>query len=145
MAKKDHVKDGLDGLVVAETVLSRSDAQLARLWIRGVPLDQAVRNLGFEGLIALLWSGFAGDNLTLDRVTDALARSRQLSFERLHQWSRKTKDKGLDEATRQYLAAMPDESTPAELVSALVVGVPALIRFDKGLEPITRCNTNDGG
>lgn len=130
------MKSGLDGVVVAETVLSHSDAQLSRLWIRGVPLDEAVRNLGYEGTVALLWSGFASNDLMRDRLVEELALGRRLAFERLDRWLPGTKGNSLSGATRQCLAAMPDGSTPAEIASALAVGVAALSRFCKGLPPI---------
>ena len=47
---------GLDGVVVAETRLSRVDGQNGRLVYRGVDLERAVAELSFEGMAALLWS-----------------------------------------------------------------------------------------
>jgi len=49
------MSDGLDGVVVADTVLSHSDADAGRLWICGRSLEEAVHDLGFEGTVALLW------------------------------------------------------------------------------------------
>ncbi len=130
------MKSGLEGVVVAETVLSHSDAELSRLWIRGVSLDEAVRDLGYEGTVGLLWSGYAGKHLTREDVAEELAIGRQRSFERLDRWLPETSRSSLDEATRRCLAAVPDGSTPAEIVGALAVGVTALVRARKGLQPI---------
>ncbi len=53
----DHPANiGLDGVVVAETRLSRVDGRNGRLVIRGIELEQAVEQLSFEGMTELLWS-----------------------------------------------------------------------------------------
>jgi citrate synthase len=48
------MKIGLDEVVVAETILSHPDAQTSRLWIRGMPPENAVHDLGYEGIVGLL-------------------------------------------------------------------------------------------
>ena len=48
---------GLAGVVVAETVLSRSDGEQGILWVRGYTLPHLVADFGYEGTVALLWEG----------------------------------------------------------------------------------------
>lgn len=129
------MKAGLDGVVAAETVLSHSDPQAARLWIRGVPLEKAARDLGYEGLVALLWEGFAGEGLTRERIVTEFGAARQRAFDRLGSWLPSATGATPGEATRRCLAALPDDSAPSDIVGALAVGVPAIIRHQQGLLP----------
>jgi hypothetical protein len=86
--KTDLMSDGLDGVIAGDTVLSHSDAEAARLWVRGRPIEEAVRELGFEGTVALLWEGFAGTGLELADIVAALGAARVQAFERLDDWLR---------------------------------------------------------
>jgi citrate synthase len=130
------MKIGLDGVIVAETLLSHSDPQMSRLWIRGVPLEKAVRDLGYEGIAGLLWEGFAGRELTRERITAEFGTGRQRAFDRLESWLPSVTTTAPSEAMRRCLAVLPDDSAPAEIVGALAVGVPAIIRHQRGLLPI---------
>jgi citrate synthase len=130
------MSNGLDDLIVADTVISHSDAQSARLWVRGRPLEEAVQFLGYEGTVALLWSGFAGETLTHDDVLGRLGVDRRRAFDRLDGWLKNTKERSFNEATRLCLANAPDDSSPFEIVAALAVGVAAMVRFRQGLSPI---------
>jgi citrate synthase len=80
------MKIGLDGVVAAETVLSHSGPQLSRLWIRGVPLEETVRDLGYEGTVRLLWDGFVGAGLTRERISAEFGAGRQRAFDHLKSW-----------------------------------------------------------
>lgn len=130
------MSNGLDDLIVADTVISHSDPESARLWVRGRPLEEAVRVLGYEGIVALLWSGFAGDDLTHDYVVGRLGVDRRRAFDRLDGWLEGTRGRPLNEATRLCLANVPDDSSPFEIVAALAVGVAAMVRFRQGLSLI---------
>jgi citrate synthase len=130
------MNNGLDDLIVADTIISHSDAESARLWVRGRPLEEAVRVLGYEGTVALLWSGFAGENLTPDNVMGRLAVDRRRAFDRLDGWLEDTKGRPFNEATRLCLANIPDDSSPFEIVAALTVGVATMVRFRHGLSLI---------
>ena len=127
---------GLDGVVAVHTVLSHSDAVQARLWLRGRPLEEIVRSHGYESTVALLWSGFAGDDLTGEQVLADLGAARQRAFARLGRWLPGITDRSASEATRLCLAAIPDDSAPAGIIGALTVGVAAILRDRKGLPPV---------
>jgi citrate synthase len=130
------MSNGLDDLIVADTAISHSDAQSARLWVRGRPLEEAVQFLGYEGTVALLWSGFAGETLTRDDVLGRLGVGRRRAFDRLDGWLKNTKERPFNEATRLCLANVPDDGSPFEIVAALAVGVAAMVRLRRGLSPI---------
>ena len=127
---------GLDGVVAVDTVLSHSDAGRARLWLRGKPLEEVVRSFGYESTVALLWSGFAGGDLTGEQIRADFGAGRQRAFVRLGRWLPGIAGHTPSEATRQCLAAIPDASSPAEIASALAVGVTAVLRTRKGLPPV---------
>src|SRR5262249_3363633 len=42
----------------------------------------------------------------------------------------------LQSGVRSYLAALPEQSSPADIVGALAVGVPALVRAASGRAPV---------
>ncbi|HEY4892711.1 MAG TPA: citrate/2-methylcitrate synthase, partial [Reyranella sp.] len=54
-----RVDSGLDGVIVADTVMSEVDGEAGRLVVRGHALQELVASRGFEGVAALLWEGYA--------------------------------------------------------------------------------------
>jgi citrate synthase len=128
--------DGLAGVIAADTVLSHSDAESARLWVRGRPIEDAVHDLGYEGTVALLWEGFTDAELSRAEVVAALGDGRQKAFEHLDDWLGRAKPLGPVEATRLCLSAVPDAAGPAEIAGALAVGVAAILRQAKGEDPV---------
>jgi citrate synthase len=54
-----RVNSGLDGIIVADTVMSEVDGEEGRLVVRGHALPELVETRGFEGVAALLWTDYA--------------------------------------------------------------------------------------
>jgi citrate synthase len=127
--------NGLEGVVAAETVLSHADGERGIIWVRGHPIPELVAQ-GFEATVALMWEGFVGESLTRAGVIEALGAGRALAFARLGDWLPAAARRQPLEATRHLLAAVPDESTPAEIAAALPVGIAALIRSRNGKPPV---------
>lgn len=127
---------GLDGVVAAETVLSLTDQANGMVWVRGRDLPTLASEYGFEGTVALLWDGFAGDSLTRDGMLLSFGMARVAAFAALDQWLPGTKGRGLFEGVRIAIAAQPDSAGPADLVAALTVAVPALVRDAAGQQPV---------
>jgi citrate synthase len=127
--------NGLEGVVAAETVLSHADGERGIIWVRGHTIPDLVAQ-GFEAAVALMWEGFAGENLTRGRMIEMFGSARALAFSRLGEWLPAAARREPLEATRLLLAAVPDESTPAEVAAALPVGIAALIRSRKGKPPV---------
>jgi citrate synthase len=127
--------NGLEGVVAAETVLSHADGERGIIWVRGHTISDLVAQ-GFEAAVALMWEGFAGENLTRGRVIEMFGSARALAFSRLGDWLPAAVRREPLEATRLLLAAVPDESTPAEIAAALPVGIAALIRSRDGRPPV---------
>lgn len=126
---------GLDGVVVAETVLSHSDPAAGMAWVRGHDLPDLVANYGFEGTVALLWEGFAGEGLTRAGMTEALGAARVAAYANLGQWLGLAHGRSPLEAMRLGLSSLPDSASGTELVGAMTVIVPALLRADRASIP----------
>lgn len=127
---------GLEGLIAAETVLSDTDGERGVVLVRGYTVQDLIREHGFEGAVAILWEGFAGDGLDRGRVHRDFAEGRRFAYSRLPQWLDAAAGQPLIQGVRMCLSATPDESTPAQIVSALPVGIAALIRARKGLAAV---------
>ncbi len=115
---------GLEGVVAAETVLSHTDSAAGMVWVRGRALPELVADHGFEGTIALLWEGFAGDGLTRAGIQAALGAARARAFSGLNL----ARGRPLFEAMRMGLAALPDDAGPVDIMGFITVIVPALLR-----------------
>jgi citrate synthase len=123
---------GLEGIVAAETILSHTDPAQGMVWVRGHDIPTLVARHGFEGTVALLWEGFAGDNLTRDRIAADLGEARIRAFETVSDWLPNAAGRSLFEGMRIVLAAQPDTADPAALIGAFSVAVPALLRVQAG-------------
>jgi citrate synthase len=130
------MSSGLEGVVAAETILSHTDQTNGMVWVRGHDLPDLVAHHGFEGTVALLWNGFAGDGLTRDGVLAALGKARTTAFAGLDQWLPAAAARPLFQGVRLALAFQPDSASPAGLVGALTVAVPALLRAARGERPV---------
>jgi citrate synthase len=134
--RKSKMTSGLDDVVGAETVLSHTDRERGMIWVRGVALPDLVAQHGYEGTVALLWEGFAGDRLTGSGIAADLAAARLAAFDGLGAVVDDVATRPLDEAVRLCLATLPDDLPPAAIVGALSVAVPALLRAARGEAPL---------
>jgi citrate synthase len=125
---KNGVSDGLEGIVAAQTVLSHADGEHGIVWVRGHTIADLVAHHGYEGTIAVLWDGFAGESLTRAGVARQLGAGRTLAFSRLDEWLPAASRRPLIEGVRMALAALPDDSTPTTIAAALPVAIAALLR-----------------
>jgi len=126
------LRPGLEGVVVAETVLSHADQEGGMLWVHGRPIPDLVEQFGFEGTVALLWEGFAGRELSRAGMTQALGAARQRVFSRVDTWLPVAARQPLDIAIRVALALLPDDSSPAAIQAMFAVCVPAILRAGAG-------------
>ena len=70
-----RVDSGLDGVIVADTVMSEVDGEEGRLVIRGHALQELVASRGFEGVAALLWEGYAEGGGDTSAVASEIGRA----------------------------------------------------------------------
>lgn len=75
-----RVNSGLDGVIVADTVMSEVDGEAGRLIVRGHAVEELVATRGFEGVAALLWDGYAVGGGSERAVRDGLAAARTRAF-----------------------------------------------------------------
>jgi citrate synthase len=127
---------GMEGVIAAETILSHTDQANGMIWVRGVALPMLVSRHGFEGTVALLWDGFAGKDLSRAGLRDAFGQARIAAYEALPAWLPLAAGWPLFEGMRLALAAQPDRAAATELMAALTVAVPALVRQSTGQPPL---------
>jgi citrate synthase len=130
-----NVRPGLEGVIVAETILSEADPERGMFWVRGHPIPQLVQH-GYEGTVALLWQDFAGQHLTRDGMTKILGTARQQASASMNQWLPTAAGRSVDEAIRIVLALLPDDTPPAAIPATLAVYVPAILRAATGMTPL---------
>ena len=70
---------GLEGVIVAETVLSHSNPARGMMWVRGHDVRDLVSGHGFEGTVALLWDGFV-PAVSRAILTEAFGAARVAAF-----------------------------------------------------------------
>jgi citrate synthase len=129
------MRPGLEGVVVAETVISHAEPERGMLWVRGRPIPDLVE-LGYEGTVALLWDGFVGAGLTRVGMQQALGAARVRAAEQTNAWLAIVGGRPLDEAIRIRLALLPDDIEPAAIPATLAVSIPAVLRARAGAPAI---------
>jgi citrate synthase len=130
---------GLDGIAAAETVLSHVDGERGELIIAGERVADLVRNTGFEGVTARLWSGGTGQPVTEAAVRAALGAARQRAFARLPDLLGATRGLSIVDGFRAAIAGLRAEnglSPEATIVGAFPVVAGALIQGAKGSDPV---------
>jgi citrate synthase len=130
---------GLDGIAVAETVLSHVDGERGELIIAGERVADLVRNTGFEGVTARLWSGGTGQPVSEAAVRAALGAARQRAFGRLPELLPATRGLSIIDGFRAAIAGLRAENglpPEAAIVGAFPVIAGALVQRAKGGEPV---------
>ena len=127
---------GLDGVVAAETILSHTDPANGMVWVRGVDLPTLASRYGFESTVAMLWDDFAGEGLTGVELRHAFGLARLSAYEAIGAWLPSASGRPLFEGMRIALSAQPDSADAADLVAALTVAVPALVRQASAQPPL---------
>jgi citrate synthase len=130
------VNSGLEGVVAADTVLSHVDGNDGIVWVRGHTIHDLVSQHGFEGAVAIIWEGFAGEGLTRAKILAAFGKAREAAFARIGDWIEAAAKRQLLEGVRIALAALAENSSPAEIAATLPVAVAALVRTRQGKPPI---------
>src|SRR3954463_1660915 len=71
---------GLDGVTVADTVLSGVDGERGQLVLRGYDIESIAGRHSFEEVLAMLWDGALPDANGRDRIRRALGAARAHAF-----------------------------------------------------------------
>src|ERR1700761_2142781 len=101
---------GLDGVAAAETVLSHVDGERGELIIAGMRIGDLVRQTGFEGVTARLWSGGTGQRAAEASVRAALGAARARAFAWLPDLLGRTQDLSIVDGFRAAIAGLHAES-----------------------------------
>ena len=141
--KSDRAVDsGLEGVVVAESALSRVDGEGGRLIIRGHEVGELAEQASFEDTCALLWRGDPPGSAPRDGIAGLIGRAREHAFERLDTLGGGlARPDGMD-ALRAGIAqlAFEEEEDPvveaATLAGATAVFAAAWARAQAGAAPI---------
>lgn len=132
------VRAGLEGVIVAETALSRVDGDAGELLYRGRTIEEVAAGASFEEAAALLWG-----EPDVAAVCQALGRARVAAFaERARFFPLLDGEDGMA-ALAAGLAALPPacKATPADVTGAVGVLFAAWVRVRRGRPPIAP----DGG
>jgi citrate synthase len=130
---------GLDGVAAAETVLSHVDGERGELIIAGERVGDLVRQTGFEGVTARLWSGGTGQPVGEAGVRAALGAARERAYARLPDLLGSTRDLSIVDGFRAAIAGLRAESGlphEATIVGAFAVIAGALVQRARGLDPV---------
>jgi citrate synthase len=130
---------GLDGIAAAETVLSHVDGERGELIIAGERVGDLVRQTGFEGVTARLWSGGTGQPVGEASVRAALGAARERAFARLPDLLGSTRGLSIVDGFRAAIAGLHAESGlphEATIVGALAVIAGALVQRASGFDPV---------
>jgi citrate synthase len=133
------MSNGLDDVVVAETILSDVDGKAGRLVIRGHSLEDLVAHASYERVLALLWEGFFPTVSDSDDLHRHLGAARQEVFVHLKTVDARLLQGPLFDVVRALVARIGDGDdlkTALLLVAAPAVFTSGILRLQRGLAPI---------
>ena len=122
--EQEPLRDGLEGVIVAETMLSRVDGARGQLVIRGRDVETLAGDTPFEGVCGLLWTG----DPSPEALQPALGRAREQAFENLDRLGDALANPDPMESLRTALAHLrfpPDTSEADERVA--ITGAVAVL------------------
>ncbi|QGA81330.1 citrate synthase [Halomicrobium sp. LC1Hm] len=74
----DDLKQGLEGVLVTESELSKIDGDAGKLVYRGYTIEDLATGASFEEVLYLLWHGHLPNAAELDEFTDAMIEERHV-------------------------------------------------------------------
>jgi citrate synthase len=134
-----RVNSGLDGVIVADTVMSEVDGEEGRLVVRGHAVEELVETRGYEGVAALLWEGYGEGGGDKAAVRDGLAAARVRAFALVPKLLAAAEGLTPVEGLRVGLGMLPDSDPIPHhylVCGAMPVFLAALLNAGKGLSAI---------
>lgn len=133
-------KEGLDGVVVAETRLSQIDGERGRLVVRGHDVEELAGHATYEDGLALLFGGALPGAREWEAVRAELAAAREGAFARLAQLGGALDAEDGMDALRAAIAHLTATGAPRDerfrLAGAAAVFAAAWARLRRGAAPI---------
>lgn len=118
---------GLEGVIVAETVLSDVDGERGELWLRGEPIERLAQQHGFESALGLLTTGRLPEPAN-GRVATGLARGRSLAHARISRLGDALEQRDAMDALRAGVAHFGEADLgPRDDAAAVLAGVVATL------------------
>jgi len=134
-----RVDSGLDGVVVADTVMSEVDGEAGRLVVRGHAVEELIARRGFEGVAALMWDGFAEGGGDETAVRQGFAAARLKAFAEVPKLLAVAQGLTPIEGLRVGIGLLPDSATTPHhylVCGAFPVFLAALLRGAAGGQAI---------
>jgi len=134
-----RVNSGLDGVIVADTIMSEVDGEEGRLVVRGHALPELIATRGFEGVAALLWTDYAEGGGDEAAVRDGLAAARVRAFRDVPKLLAATEGLNPVEALRVGIGMLPDSDPMPHhflVCGAMPVFLAALLNRSKGMSAL---------
>jgi citrate synthase len=134
-----RVDSGLDGVIVADTVMSEVDGEEGRLVVRGHALQELVATRGYEGVAALLWEDYGEGGGSEAAVREGLAAARLRAFADVPRLLVAAEGLTPVEGLRVGLGMLPDSDPLPHhhlVCGAMPVFLAALLNARKGLSAI---------
>ncbi len=126
-----RVNSGLDGVIVADTIMSEVDGEAGRLIVRGHAVEELIKTRGFEGVAALLWEGFGQGGGDQAAVRQGLATARVRAYADVPKLLAASKGLNPVEALRVGLGMLADSELMSHhylVCGAMPVFLAALLR-----------------
>ncbi|MCG8417394.1 MAG: citrate synthase/methylcitrate synthase [Proteobacteria bacterium] len=135
------LRAGLEGVVVAETAMSRVDGERGELLLHGHDVREFAGNHTFEETCALLWTGQLPDSDQCATIAREIADGRERAFESLPRLGDALAgDDGMDALRAAMSHWRSNTANPrangAEIAGALATFAAAWWRKNRGQEPI---------
>ena len=131
---------GLDGVVVANTMLSDVDGERGRLVVRGHSIEELVERATFEDVCGLMWNGVLPGAAERESLRAALGRARHDAFALLPSLGNAIAASEGMESLRAAAGHVPDVKDIREgavrLTGALAVFATAWARARAGQPPV---------
>lgn len=125
---------GLEGVVVAETALSRVDGEAGTLVLRGLPLHAVSGVLPFESVCHLMWRG---EPTGPEALRSALGAARAAAFEQLPRLGDALERPDAMDALRAAVAHLSASASPeVMLTGAMATYAGAWARRQRGEAPL---------
>jgi citrate synthase len=148
MTTEGRVDSGLEGVVVAESALSRVDGEAGRLIIAGYDVAELAEHTSFEQVCALLWEGLPPSAATHAAYRARLSEARVRAFDALPRLTHALAMDDPMEALRASLALLAAEegdglAQATAITAATAVFAAARARSGHGLPALAPDPTLD--
>ena len=132
------MKNGMDDVIAAETLLSHVDGEAGRLILRGHDIENLAGSAPYEDVAGLMWHDLVPVEVE-GTLAAAMGRGREMAFARFQPFVPLLAGLAPVEAMRLLIAAIPDDSElarPAALTGAVGVAAALAMRIHAGGAPV---------